>query len=111
MNKKLIALSTLVALALPAVGLAVTFGGQPPSVALTVPGVLNVVLTIVWWVFIAVVVVLFVAAGILFLTAQGDPTQLATARRAVIWGAAGVLVGILAYSIVSIVGFAFGIGT
>ena len=60
--------------------------------------------SLIWIVFGAVALVCFVIAGILFLTAQGAPEKLKTARSAFIWGIAGVVVGILAYSIISIVG-------
>lgn len=40
----------------------------------------------------AAVVVLFIVAGILFLTAQGEPEKLETARKALIWGAVGTAI-------------------
>ena len=60
--------------------------------------------TIMWMVFGAIAVIMFVVAGILFLTAQGQPEKVQTARSALIWGIAGVVVGILAYSILTIIG-------
>jgi hypothetical protein len=54
-------------------------------------------------IFGAVAVISFVIAGILFLTANGEPEKIKTARSAVIWGIAGVVVGILAFSIIAIV--------
>lgn len=56
-----------------------------------------------WIVFEAIAVVCFVIAGILFLTAQGEPEKLKTARAAFIWGVVGVVVGIVAYSITEII--------
>ena len=54
-------------------------------------------------VFGGIAVVMFVIAGILFLTAGGDPEKVQTARSAFIWGIAGVVVGLIAFSIVAIV--------
>ena len=53
--------------------------------------------------YILLAIVLFIAAGLLFLTAQGDPKKTQTARWAALWGAAGVGVMILAFSIINIV--------
>jgi len=54
-------------------------------------------------VFGCIAVVMFVFAGVLFLTAQGEPEKIKTARSAFIWGVAGVVVGIIAFSIIAIV--------
>lgn len=59
--------------------------------------------TTVWIIFGAIVIVCFVIAGVLFLTSQGSPEKLKTARSAFIWGVVGVVVGIVAYSILTIV--------
>ena len=65
--------------------------------------------TAVWVIFAAIVVICFVIAGILFLVSDGDPEKVHKARSALIWGVAGVVVGIVAYSILAIVGLALGI--
>ena len=54
-------------------------------------------------IFGAVVVVCFVVAGIMFLTAGGQPEKINTARDAFLWGVVGVVVGIIAYSMIAIV--------
>jgi len=54
-------------------------------------------------IFGAIAVIAFLTAGILFLTAAGDPEKIQTARTAFIWGIAGVVVGIIAFSIIAIV--------
>ena len=64
-----------------------------------VAGILNVV----WIAFEAIAIVMFVIAGIMFLTAQGEASKLQTARSAVIWGVAGVVVGIVAYGIIGLI--------
>ena len=54
-------------------------------------------------IFGAVAVISFIVAGVLFLTAQGEPDKITKARSAFIWGVAGVIVGIIAFSIIAIV--------
>lgn len=54
-------------------------------------------------IFGGVAVISFVIAGILFLTSNGEPEKIKQARAAVVWGVAGVIVGILAFSIIAIV--------
>ena len=54
-------------------------------------------------VFGAVAVICFLIAGVLFLTAQGDAEKIKTARSAVIWGFVGVIIGIIAFSIIAII--------
>ena len=49
-------------------------------------------------------VLMFLFAGIRFLTAGGEPEKVQTARAAFMWGIAGVVVGIIAFSIIAIVG-------
>jgi hypothetical protein len=55
-------------------------------------------------VFGAIAVICFLVAGILFLTAGGVPEKVQAARSAFMWGIAGVVVGIIAFSIIAIVG-------
>ena len=62
-----------------------------------------IVLNILWIVAVVVTVVMFVIAGIQFLTAQGEPGKLGTARQSVIWGSAGIVVIILAWSIMTVI--------
>jgi len=69
---------------------------------LTIWNLLPNIETAVWIIFCAIVVICFVVSGVLFLSAQGDPEKVKTARSAFIWGVAGVIVGIIAYSITTI---------
>lgn len=69
---------------------------------ITVTGIVYNLENLIWIIFTFIVVFCFVIAGIMFLTALGDPAKLKTARAAFLWGIAGVIVGILAYSIISI---------
>lgn len=56
-----------------------------------------------WVVFTVIALLMFIVAGVQFLTAMGDPEKIHTARMSAIWGVVGVAVGIIAYSIVGIV--------
>jgi hypothetical protein len=57
-----------------------------------------------WIIFGTVAVISFVISGILFLSSEGQPEKIKTAKAAFIWGIAGVIVGIIAFSIIAIVG-------
>ena len=57
------------------------------------------ILNFIWPIFIGVAVIMFIVAGFLFLTSNGEPGKLTNAKNAVIWGVIGVIVGILAFSI------------
>jgi len=70
--------------------------------------VIGKVFTPLWQLAAGLAVIMFIVAGILFLTSMGDPGKLATARAAVIWGVVGLIVAIIAFSIVNIVGGWFG---
>lgn len=74
-----------------------------PRITGGVKGLMDKITNIVGLVFGGLAVVMFVAAGILFLTAQGQAEKIKEARHAALWGAVGVIVGIVAFSIVAIV--------
>ncbi len=69
----------------------------------------NVLAVVVWPVFVGLVFTMFIWAGVLFLTAQGDPGKLETARKAVIWAVVGVVVGIFAFSAYATIKWILGI--
>jgi len=85
----------LLALATPSIAFARVTNIQTLMVA-----IVNIA---VWIVFTGIVVISFVYAGVLFLTSSGDMEKVRTARRAFIWGIAGVVVGILAFWIIDII--------
>ena len=104
MNKKLALASALtILLTLPLISSAIAFTAQPGEANIDIIYVIQGLLTVTWWVFLGLVVILFIIAGIQFLTAQGDPAKLETARQFVIWAFAGVVVGVLAFSAIVIV--------
>lgn len=58
---------------------------------------------LLWQIVGIVALVLFVIAGITFMTAAGDPEKIKTARNFVLYGVIGIIVAILAYTIVAVV--------
>ena len=65
--------------------------------------------TSVWQFFAGLSVIMFIVAGILFATANGDPGKITMGKNAVIWGIVGILVAALSYSMVGFVtGWAVG---
>ena len=83
--------------------LPVLASAQPATSISSLDQLVKAIENAVWVVFGGIAVIMFVVAGILFLTAGGAPEKVATARSALIWGVAGVVVGIMAYSIIAIV--------
>jgi hypothetical protein len=69
----------------------------------SITGILTDILNNLWIIFTAIAVIMFVIAGILFLTASGAPEKLTQARSALIWGVVGIVVAIIAYSIIAII--------
>ena len=64
--------------------------------------VMTAIFTPIWQLCAGLAVIMFVFAGILFLTSMGDPSKITTARNAVIWGVIGIIVAIFAFSIVGL---------
>ena len=98
MKKITLGIVLLVALVLPVLTMA-----QPNVRIGSLQEIVIKIQNALWIVFGLIAVIAFVTAGILFLTAGGDPEKVQTARAAFIWGVAGVVVGIVAYSIIAIV--------
>lgn len=111
MNKiRKIALITLtVATAiLPLVTMAQVGGAPPTSFSPNLTSLGQIIINQLWIIFTIMAVVMFVISGILFLTSQGDPDKVTKARSAFLWGVAGVVVGVLAYTIIALVRGALG---
>lgn len=115
MNKKIIALLALVALfASPTMVFAELSDGAIPS---TPTGsiedfldLLDPILNLMWQIFIALAFIMILIAAFLFITANGDPGKLQSARQALIWAAVAVGVGLVAFSIPRIIAGLFGGG-
>jgi len=100
MDKKILFLILSGILALPSV---VSAQLHYYNTSYTLTGIVPKIEMTTGLIFGAIAVICFVIAGILFLTAQGDPEKLRSARSAFFWGIAGVVVGIIAFSIIAIV--------
>jgi len=109
MNKKILYIILLSGiLILPVSAYALDFNKPTENSFPTIQSIVEALLNPIWEVFVGFSVIAFVIAGITFLTAQGDPKKLETARSAVIWGTVGIVVGILAFSIMTIIRDAMG---
>jgi hypothetical protein len=75
----------------------------PLMVSTNVVGVINMLFNLIWPPIVAAVVILFIMAGFSFLTAQGDPSKLESARRFALWGIVGIVAILLAFSIMFII--------
>ncbi|MBU4204626.1 hypothetical protein KKE19_00110 [Patescibacteria group bacterium] len=93
MKKNLIIFLLIVALFLPTIILAATDLNQT---------LLNI-RKAVWDIFVVLVIICFIVAGIMFLMSQGDPEKMKTAKKALLAAVIGTAVGILAYSAMSII--------
>lgn len=98
MKKIVVSLLLLSILLVPAMAFA-----QPNVSINSLEQLVNAIKGPLWVVFGLVALICFVIAGISFLTAGGDPDKVKTARTAFLWGIVGIVVGIVAYSIVTII--------
>ncbi len=102
MNKKilfLILLAFVVALAFPNI----------TSAAITLSGMAEAIAIQVWLVGTWIVVIMWVVAGILFLTAQGDPGKLNAAKTGLFAAIGGTILIILAKIAMAFVANSFGL--
>jgi len=103
MKKIIISLATAGLTILPVIALAQIGGGVPNISGLTLQGLGQKIANATWIIFTIIATVMFVVAGVKFLTAGGEPEKIQEARQAAIWGVAGVVVAILAFSIITLV--------
>ena len=88
---------------LPFTVLAYSAPGEPANnTGLNLSGLTGTIVDAIWGIFAALAIIMFIYAGILFLTAQGAPEKIAQARQAALWGVVGVVVIVLAFSIFAI---------
>jgi hypothetical protein len=76
----------------------------PKNINVCVSCILNNIFTPLWQLAAGLAVVMFIVAGILFITANGEPGKITTAKNALIWAVVGIVVAVVAFSIVTIVG-------
>ena len=113
-NKKLIAATALtVLMTMPLMTMALettdAIFTPPNSQDVTLLEIVVKVVEIVWIVFVAISIVMFIIAGVFFMTAQGDPEKTSQGRMFVIYAFVGILVAILAFSAAAIVKTTFDI--
>ncbi len=100
MDKKILTLILLAGvLVLPSAVFAQTIAGM----------VTNIVNNVVWPFAIGAVVVLWIATGLMFLTAQGEPGKLTNAKGALIAAIAGTVIVVLSNVAIAVVRNALGI--
>lgn len=73
------------------------------SAAVTIESMVNGAVTAAWVIATAVVVILWLVTGMLFLTAQGAPEKLGSAKKALFASIAGTVIVVLAFSMRSII--------
>jgi hypothetical protein len=106
MKKIKITLASLSTLLLPVIALAQMEPNAPGGPGTSIGSLQQIIHAIenaFGLVFGGIAVIMFLIAGIYFLTAGGEPEKVQKARSAFMWGIAGVVVGIIAFSIVAIV--------
>ena len=81
MSKRTLFLVLFFGLSFPFVSSAYVFLGDA-----TISGLFVNVLDIVWKIFAGLAVMLFIASGFMFLSAQGKPDGIERAKQAVVWG-------------------------
>lgn len=63
----------------------------------------NILNKLVWPIFLGLVIIMFIYAGYLYLTAQGDSSKVATANKAVIFAIIGIVLALVSFSVVGII--------
>lgn len=98
-NKKILFLILLGVLALPSLA----------SAQVTIQSIVYSIEQTALFIASAVVVILWIITGILFLTAQGAPEKLTSAKKALFAAVAGTVLVIIAGSAIALVGQAIGL--
>jgi hypothetical protein len=65
--------------------------------------VLNNVRNVIWAILGVIVVIMFIWAGVTFVTAEGDPGKVEKARNRILYGVIGIIIGLLAGGILLLV--------
>ena len=106
--KKILSITTVM-LVLPVLALAAFSSPQEPGGSFSDFGtVFGKVLSLIWPIVAGLAAIMIVAAGIIFITANGDPEKIQMARSALIWSVIGLVVAILAWSIPRIISTVIG---
>ena len=88
----------------------VTAAPPPPSQYLinplacnTIPGCIEKIISFIFWIAVAIVPIMIIIAGFLFLTSGGDPEKVRTAKRIVFWAVIGLAIVLFAKGIISLI--------
>ncbi|MCX6724285.1 MAG: hypothetical protein NT155_03910 [Candidatus Staskawiczbacteria bacterium] len=79
------------------------------SAQVTIQGMVSAAVQTTFYIASGVIVILWIITGLLFLTAQGAPEKLKSAKTSLIAAVAGTVLVIVAGSAISLVGSAFGL--
>ena len=94
MKKKLLSLIFLVSVfVLPGITLAQV------QANITITGIVANVARLVWVVATGIVIIFWIITGVLFLSSQGDPGKLTTAKHSLFAAIGGTILVVLAYSV------------
>lgn len=77
--------------------------------AVSIQGMVDAAVRTTFYIASGVVVILWIITGLWFLTAQGSPDKLTSAKKALIAAVAGTILVVVAASAINIVGSMFGI--
>ena len=80
-----------------------------PLAVSTVPELINKIIDIIFTLSLWVAPLLIIVAGVMFVTATGNPTQIKNAQSLILWTLIGLVVIILAKGIITLFRSAFGI--
>ncbi len=100
MNKKIFFIILLGVLAIPALA----------SAAITIEGMVQAAVKTTLYIASGIVVVFWIVAGLLFLTAQGEPAKVTSAKHALVAAVAGTVLVIVAGGAIGLVSSMFGLG-
>ncbi len=102
MNKIKLTLASASALLLPVLAFAQDDVARPGSIA-SIGALITKIEDFMWLIFGGLAVIMFIIAGIQFMTAGGAPEKVQAARSSFMWGVAGVVVAVVAFSIVKVI--------
>ena len=74
-----------------------------PLACATFPECIEKIIGFVLWVATAIVPIMIIVAGFLFLTSGGDPEKARTAKRIIFWTVIGLAIILLAKGIISVI--------
>jgi len=64
---------------------------------------IEIVIGFIFWIAVAIVPIIIIIAGFLFLTSGGDPEKVRTAKKMIFWTVIGLAIVLLAKGIISVI--------